>query len=380
MKQLVLALCGFALASVAPSMAHSLDRNAGTPTSYNWTAANTWANDPTLTPIFNVFQQYGLPSATLGYQFNPSPRAIPYAAPAVFRNPQAWWMAGFGINYHSPMRVASVSKPITEIVYENTPALKAIYYQSFYSLWIAKFGSLPAPLDSRVKDITIRELLDHTSGFDNGYIGYDPAFRGLSVDVQLPTIVRHKMLASTPGVQYSYSNFGYMILARLAEGVTNTPWITLVRSRFPTGAPIYAASDSIPVAINAVPSPGSAEPGIYYVQSPDSLFDVTPMMGNGNIVSNVATLSWIATQYWIGGANAGKSFASTPSQVGATWIWIFDGSMPGTQAALVQYVAASGRVASMCVITNTRVPNGDAFLNALNSAMQNVLIAKFQNF
>ncbi len=379
LQQTIVALSGCALAMAAKCGAVSLDRNVGTPTAYNWTAANTWAKDSALTPVFNVLKQYGIPSATIGYQFNPSPTSIPYAPPSAWRSPQAWWMAGFGLDYRSPMRVASVSKPITDIVYENTPALKALYTQSFYFVWGSKFGALPAPLDNRVKSITVRQLLDHTGGFDNSVIGYDPAFQGKSVDIQLPTIIKTKMLASNPGTNYSYSNFSYMILARLAEGVTGQSWISLVRARFPSGAPIYAASDTVAVPANSVPSAGAAEPGIYYVQRPDTSFDVTPMMGNGNIVSNITTLRWIGTQYWIGGTNAGKSFASAPSQVGASWTWIFNGSMPGTQAALVQYVAPSRRVASMCIITNTRVPNGDAFLSALNTAMVNALVAKFKN-
>ena len=75
---------------------------------------------------------------------------------------------------------------------------------------------------------------------------------------------------------------------------------------------------------------------LYYVQSPDQPFNVTVMAGNGNIVSNVATLSWIASQYWIGGSTVGKSFAASPPLPGYTWI--FNGAMPGTLSVLVQYI------------------------------------------
>ena len=113
-------------------------------------------------------------------------------------------------------------------------------------------------------------------------------------------------------------------------------------------------------------------------------FDVTPMKGNGNLVSNVATLTWIATQYYIAGysqppfsGNAfGKSFASQPPAAGTTWI--FNGSMPGTEAALVQYVTPKKRVAAMCVIVNTRIP-GSQFLDELNQAIVSFLQTKFKN-
>lgn len=356
----------------------SLDKQVGTPKPYNWDAAMIWAKEPAMNPVLQVLKNYGIPSATIGYQLNPDPAKIAYSKPLKFRKPQAWWMAGFGIDYRAPMRVASVSKPVLAIVYRNTPALNAMLDVPFYGIWKTLIDSKVAePLDQRVKQITFRHLIAHTGGFDNGMIGYDPAFAGKTVDSQFSSIIKSTSLKGEPGTSAadSYSNFGYMILARLAEALTGQKWIDLVRASLPQGAPIYAASDTVPVSAKAVPNAGASEPRIYYIQGSDGPFDVTPMMGNGNLVSNVATLSWVGCHYHLGGPDVGVNFASSPP-VGSGWFGIFNGSMPGTEAALVQYITPSRRIAAMCVIVNTRKP-GSMFLEELNSAMQNFLQAKF---
>ena len=194
------------------------------------------------------------------------------------------------------MRIGYVSAALTQITFANTPILTNLYSQSFYSLWQRYCGSLPAPKDPRVYNITVRNLLDSKSGLSDALIGYDPSFTGLSVDAQLPNILSNTMLAATPGSTKIICTFGFTILARLAVGVSNQTWLTLVRNCFPSGAPIYKASVNTPVPLNATPSAGAAEPSIYYLQSTDVPYDPTYMTGVDDLVSNIATLTWIGTQ------------------------------------------------------------------------------------
>lgn len=362
----------------------SLERNVGVPKAYNWDSAATAAKDPLLNPLFATLKKHAIPAAAIGYQLNPDPKVIAYAAPSKWRNPQAWWMAGYGLDYRSPMRVASVSKPLLAVAYQNQPILRNNLDSRFYQLWKALIdSSLPKPKDPRVIDITLRHLLNHVSGFDKTNIGFDPAYTGKTVEEQLPGILKDKMLASSPGDKPSYSNFGYMILARLAQALTAKPWITVLRESFPAGAPIHAGRDTTPVGAATAPAAGAAEPGIYYLQGNDGEFVMEPKIGEGNIVANVATLTWIATQYWINGktdlgfstANTiGKPFATVPPVPGS--VLGFNGSMPGTEAALMQYCTPGGRVAAICVIVNTRRP-GSTFLADLNKAMSSFLKEKF---
>lgn len=352
------------------------------PTSYNWDAAIAAETDADIKVMLNVLKKYKIPGATIGVQLNPNSSYVPYKAPQAWINPQYWLMIGFGINYQSPLRVASVSKPMTAAVWMNYCSrsygcLRDRLEDSFYDLWIANVGPLPTPKDDRVLQIKIKHLLLHTSGFDNGLIGFDPAFKGTSVTAQISGILKNTTLLADPGLTDSYSNFGFMILARLAQGLMKRTWIAMNKSLFPSNAPVpvFSASDSI--AVSAL-IPGAAEPGTYYVQKPDGLFKASTMAGNGNIVSNVATLSWFATQYWIGGDTlTGKRFTTTGVLPGYTWV--MDGSMPGTMAVLAQYTTPGKRVAGICVLVNTRVPGG-GYLDEMNSAALALLQNKFKTY
>ncbi|KAF8065758.1 fimD [Scenedesmus sp. PABB004] len=374
--------------SVAPAAAArrlaggvSLDRDVGTPPVYaQWDyIVNTWNKDPQLTPLLSVLREFQLPSAQVAIQFNTLSDTIWHTGQqfdAASRNPKYWWAAGFGVPYNAPMRVASVSKPITAAVW-RTPALAAWLDKPFYAAWETYVGDLPEPLDARVKAITPRHLLAHTSGFSNAAIGFDPAFQGKSVAMQIGGILTSTMLTGDPGSNDSYSNFGYMILARLAAGIRRRSWSSLVRGLFPAGAPVFSARDTLAWPATNV---SAAEVGIYYVQKPDTQFDASVMAGNGAVVSNAVTLSWFGTNYWVGGVDlVGKKLSAAPSKPGQEWSWIMDGSMPGTLAALVQYVNPQGRVASACIITNTRVPDSGDFLDKINGAALTMLQTKFKD-
>ncbi|WIA44102.1 hypothetical protein OEZ86_010450 [Tetradesmus obliquus] len=333
--------------------------------------------------VLQVLKDFKVPSATLGVQFNPNPAAIAYSRPATWRRPQYWLMYGFGMSYKAPMRVASVSKPLTVAVWKNNPMLKPLLGKYFFSLWREHVDDTVQPgdlKDPNVRWITITHLINHKSGFTNEKIGYDPAFKGVAVEDQMNTILKNKELAAYPGFNYSYSNFGFMTLAKLAEGITGKSFNSLVRDLFPASPtpPVFAASDSVAVTADQLGpgNPGAAEPGTYYVQGGDGTFDVTPMAGNGNIVTNVATLSWFGTQYWLlGETTAGQKFITLPAKKGAAWI--MDGSMPGTIAVLTQWINQASRPACFAVIVNTRPKLSDDFLNKLNAATLEYLTVVF---
>ena len=83
--------------------------------------------------------------------------------------------------------------------------------------------------DNRYEQITVRELLEHTAGW-NGKKS-DPVFNSLYVaqvmDVpppaSMPVIIEYALshkLDFTPGKRYSYSNLGYCVLGQIIEKVT----------------------------------------------------------------------------------------------------------------------------------------------------------------
>jgi len=82
--------------------------------------------------------------------------------------------------------------------------------------------SVEKRLPGRVRDggrITIRQLLNHTSGIAQGMSGV------------LPAPDRQRALVSEPGTTHSYSNTNYLILGLLAEELTGESLDGLVRDR-----------------------------------------------------------------------------------------------------------------------------------------------------
>ena len=84
--------------------------------------------------------------------------------------------------------------------------------------------------------VTIRELLDHTSGvydfFSNSKI--DKALLGCPTCLWTPAraLAYVKKPYFAPGTSFAYSNTNYVLLGQLVERVTGVPYATLLRQRF----------------------------------------------------------------------------------------------------------------------------------------------------
>ena len=147
-------------------------------------------------------------------------------------------------------RVASVSKPITSI------AVMHLIEQGQLNLSDTIFGvngilndaMYQNAIDSRIYTITLRNLLEHTGGW-NRFISGDPFFpegtpniigvydMAIAMGVTPPgtaqSIIQYMlnniMLNYTPGTIYSYSNIGYSIIAQVIEKVTGQGYENYVR-------------------------------------------------------------------------------------------------------------------------------------------------------
>jgi D-alanyl-D-alanine carboxypeptidase len=127
----------------------------------------------------------------------------------------------------SLFRLASVSKPVTSI------AIMKLVQEGSLSLDSKVFGDHgilgndygPLPDGSGVKNITIDELLHHTSGWsrsEDDPTRDDPTFNHPSLNAaQLITwTLVHQPLTTKPGTAYAYSNFNFFLLGRVIEKVT----------------------------------------------------------------------------------------------------------------------------------------------------------------
>ena len=119
------------------------------------------------------------------------------------------------------MRIGSVSKPITSV------AISKLYEEGRLSLDGNVFGrdgifrnayGMPT-FNGRPVDVTVRQLLEHRSGFNRDF-GYSSPVTRLNVETSL---------RSLPGTEYFYSNFAYNVLGRIVEVVTGMLYEEYVR-------------------------------------------------------------------------------------------------------------------------------------------------------
>jgi CubicO group peptidase (beta-lactamase class C family) len=147
-------------------------------------------------------------------------------------------------------RIASVSKPITAI------AIMKLVEEGRLSLSDTVFGKgkllnqpyyLEKISDKRIYTITVKQLLEHTAGWDrnvgvDGYPHSDAAFFPMHVskvmnepnpvgDSTLVKFMLYKGLNNKPGTHYSYSNVGYLVLGKIIEKVSGMKYETYVKEK-----------------------------------------------------------------------------------------------------------------------------------------------------
>jgi CubicO group peptidase (beta-lactamase class C family) len=100
------------------------------------------------------------------------------------------------------------------------------------------------PKDSRCDSITIQELLDHRGGYDDTPTGsgYDPTYsmRQIALDLGLSHPVtkldvatymyKRYQLDFSPGTNYKYSNYGYLLASAVVEHVTGQDYFDYVKT------------------------------------------------------------------------------------------------------------------------------------------------------
>ena len=160
------------------------------------------------------------------------------AALAVSRQGKLVYARGFGyadeqrkthVQVDSLFRIASISKPITAV------AIFQLIQQGKLSLDDRVFDIVKEPphlpdgarMDPRLSKITIRQLLQHTGGWDRGK-SFDAMFQSVRMAKSLGSpppagqrqIIQFMMgvpLDFDPGSDYAYSNYGYCLLGRVIE-------------------------------------------------------------------------------------------------------------------------------------------------------------------
>lgn len=165
---------------------------------------------------------------------------IPGGAIAVVKDGRLVLAKGYGlaeveneepVQPDSLFRIASISKPITAV------AILKLVEDGLLDPDERAFDILDhleplggEVLDPRVTEVTVRQLLQHSGGWDRD-TSFDPMFvprrvtdhLGVELPVVCQDIIRFMLeqpLDFDPGSQFAYSNFGYCVLGRIIEEKT----------------------------------------------------------------------------------------------------------------------------------------------------------------
>ena len=173
---------------------------------------------------------------------------VPGAALAVAKDGRLVYARGFGtvdrttgepVPADALFRIASISKPFTAAAVLRLVARQELSLDARLVDRLT-LASEAADADPRLAAVTLRDLLQHTGGWDRE-VSFDPMFRatriraalGLDHPPRRADIARYMLprpLDHDPGSIYAYSNFGYLLLGLVLEERCGKSYEEVVRA------------------------------------------------------------------------------------------------------------------------------------------------------
>jgi len=164
--------------------------------------------------------------------------------------------AGRRVDDRSIFHWGSITKTLTAIAIMQLRDRGKLSLDDHVTRWVPELRQVSDPY-GMIDSITIRMLMSHSAGFQNPTW---PWTKGESWEPfepttweQLVAMMPYQRLLFRPGSKYSYSNPGFIYLARIIEKVTGDPWATYVQKNLLSplgldrsyfgGTPYYLAAD-----------------------------------------------------------------------------------------------------------------------------------------
>ncbi|TVP98048.1 MAG: hypothetical protein EA359_18795 [Balneolaceae bacterium] len=315
---------------------------------------------------------------------------LPGAAVGITRNERLVLLRGYGyadrdageiMTADHRFRIASLSKPVAAVaILELADRGLLDLDQPVFEL-LNHLQPLPGAIpDSRLDDILVKHLIQHTGGWDRDVSGdwtWTPHVRTIATDLNIPgppnqeEIIRWSMgrqLNYDPGSKYAYSNLGYVLLARIVENVTGQTFEDFVRNEIliPAGAERMVIGNTFfedrlegEVRYHDTPTMLSVYPGRGQVEAAYGGFSLPMRDGQGGWVSSPADyLRFLhavdgrpnrhdvvgsSVPEWITTRPTGPAFDGTTtwytgfsvrSQSG-DYFWSHSGGLPGTRTIVI---------------------------------------------
>jgi CubicO group peptidase (beta-lactamase class C family) len=266
--------------------------------------------------------------------------AIGYRGRLVFARGYGWAnvAAQTPVQPDSLFRIASISKPITAHLVLKLANRGLVRLDDFVTQHLPEqFAfSISAINDERWYLVTLRQLLQHTAGWDRDATDFDPMFESTLIaeayavppPADTTSIIRYMLdrpLDFQPGTKYAYSNFGYCLLGRVIEQATGLSYLDAARSElweplqlveeFHLGASLPAARH--PREVTYYPSDETTEPSVFAeslgqpVPPPDGGSCLETMDAHGGWIASAPALAlwsmaldppikgWLRSETWI---------------------------------------------------------------------------------
>ena len=223
--------------------------------------------------------------------------STPGAAVAITRGDQVLHVAGYGhdgngttVTGSTLFRIASLSKSFTAFAVMQLVDAGHLTLDDPVTMHLPDFRLA----DPRGADITVRQLLDQTSGLADREV-HDLSRPQPASTVEAVTSLRSARLVADPGTQWNYHNPNYQVAARLVEVLSGEPFGLYLNTHIfgPAG---MTSSTTFETGDQAIP--GLADGHIVAYGQPISMrapatFDV----GAGGVASTAADMArWLVVQ------------------------------------------------------------------------------------
>jgi D-alanyl-D-alanine carboxypeptidase len=303
---------------------------------------------------------------------------VPGASYAVVKDGKLVMVRGYGladvetqevVTPASLFRIADISKPITA-----TAIMKLVddglldLDEKMFTILVDKFPIVNLP-DVRITDITVRQLLNHTSGtnltpqpmFNQGLIAFDKQVESPpTLDVILDWFA-DRTLGASPGERFFYHNMNYVLLGRVIEAKSGMTYEEYVKTNILD--PIEVTEARIGLSHQAEKFPKEVSYYSPFTSDVKSVFDTDvdpvslPYGGIGDIQNMDAHGGWIASVVDLArfalatdGNPAQEDIITSGSQEymvevgsegnGSGWFveddnWNHAGLMPGTMSSII---------------------------------------------
>ena len=281
-------------------------------------------------------------------------------------------------------RVASISKPITavavmELVENGNIGLDDAVFGDGAILG-TQYGT--KAYSETVKAITVRHLLQHTSGWSND--GGDPMFMnpGMSQAELIGWVLDNREPKTTPGTANEYLNFGYCVLGRVIEEASGQSYEDYVR----TAVLAHCGVDRMHIG-GSTQAERRPEEVVYYAGNPYGL-NPRRMDAHGGWIASpsdllrfmVRTDGFPAKTDVLFPNTEQTMFSGSPANPGYGLGWIVEATYRGHNGAMngtIGFLVSRTDGISFAVLANTR-PSGDGYVFELKAVVDGIIDAVSQ--